>query len=494
VSLVSARTIVTILFLCTALVFAIASVEAIGADAPGTVDRIVLTQIPAGADADAVLPSASRIVLLDPAGAEAKLTILTPGFDAAGRPDLSFDGRRMLFVARRNAGETPNVWELEIDGGEPRQVTRRQDGVTQAIYLSTLYTLDADAPHRRIAFCAGAGANLQPGSSCAALYTSRLDGTQSRQITFNPDGVGDPLLLRDGRLLYAGARPPGSGGGTTLFTVNTDGTDVAVFAAAHGAPAIHGMACETEKGHVVYVESPADPPSAGGSLVAVDSARSLGTRWSLTHGEGTYRSPSALEDGRLLVSYRPTSEGTFGVYTLDVGEGPLRVEVFDAPDWDEMDPVALRSRAVPKGRSSVVDERVEFGFLYCLDAYMTDREAVAEIGEGEIKSLRIHATGAVLGEIPVHEDGSFYLQIPARMPLRLETLDAEGEMLQAMENWIWVMPNERRGCVGCHEDRELTPPNRHVLALRGVPQRVGLGEEQDAEPAVDHPTKTGYPE
>jgi hypothetical protein len=36
------------------------------------------------------------------------------------------------------------------------------------------------------------------------------------------------------------------------------------------------------------------------------------------------------------------------------------------------------------------------------------------------------------------------------------------------------MPMERRGCIGCHEDRELAPPNRHVIALRKMPQQIGL--------------------
>jgi len=43
-----------------------------------------------------------------------------------------------------------------------------------------------------------------------------------------------------------------------------------------------------------------------------------------------------------------------------------------------------------------------------------------------------------------------------------------------MRSWFWVMPMERRGCIGCHEDRELTPPNRHVFALRKRAQRIGL--------------------
>ena len=82
-------------------------------------------------------------------------------------------------------------------------------------------------------------------------------------------------------------------------------------------------------------------------------------------------------------------------------------------------------------------------------------------------------TGTLLGEFSVESDGSFFLQVPARTPFRVETLDESGRVLRTMHSWMWVMPGERRGCIGCHEDRELTPPNRHVLALRKLPQQVG---------------------
>ena len=51
----------------------------------------------------------------------------------------------------------------------------------------------------------------------------------------------------------------------------------------------------------------------------------------------------------------------------------------------------------------------------------------------------------------------------------MRAIDGRGDVSFSMENWIWVMPRESRGCIGCHEDRELTPPNRHVFALRKPP-------------------------
>jgi hypothetical protein len=61
-----------------------------------------------------------------------------------------------------------------------------------------------------------------------------------------------------------------------------------------------------------------------------------------------------------------------------------------------------------------------------------------------------------------------------------------------MQNWLWVMPSERRGCIGCHADRELTPPNRHVLALREHPRKIGIDDDEQAQPAPRRPAQDGY--
>ena len=62
-----------------------------------------------------------------------------------------------------------------------------------------------------------------------------------------------------------------------------------------------------------------------------------------------------------------------------------------------------------------------------------------------------------------------------------------------MRSWLWVMPGERRGCIGCHEDRELTPPNRHVQALRKDAVPVGVTPRKRAMPYEDMHLRKGYP-
>jgi len=64
----------------------------------------------------------------------------------------------------------------------------------------------------------------------------------------------------------------------------------------------------------------------------------------------------------------------------------------------------------------------------------------------------------LVGEAPVEADGSFNVEVPADVPLLLQTLDERGLAL-ATCGWFWVKPREKRGCIGCHEDPERVPEN-----------------------------------
>jgi hypothetical protein len=456
-----------------------------GEDAPQA--PIVFTQVPIAAGRPApstatALPAGSRIVSLDPAHPGREPIVLTTGFAAAGRPDVSFDGRRILFVGRRSPDDPIDVWEMSADGSDPRRIAASAGDCTAAIYLSRIYTIDAEQPVHQIAFCGSPGDGGGP-----ALFTCRMDGSRIRRITFNPHGATDPFQLDAGRLLFASWRPVSPDqAAADLLTVHTDGADIFIFADPHGAPVIRGMPCQMTDGRVAFIESAPSGVDRGGALVAVSSTASLHSRQVIADDpEGLYRCPAPDQGDTLLVSYRRRDGGSYGIHRLDPSRGTRVALVHDSPDFHELDAALLRPRPQPKGRSSVVDERMRTGWLYGLDASLSDRP---HRREGRAEALRIFAAviesgssrplpavgQTLLGTAQVEADGSFHVAVPARTPLRLQTLDENGQVLQAMTSWIWVMPREARGCIGCHEDRELSPPNRHALALRRPPQPIGL--------------------
>ena len=55
--------------------------------------------------------------------------------------------------------------------------------------------------------------------------------------------------------------------------------------------------------------------------------------------------------------------------------------------------------------------------------------------------------------------------------------------------WMWMRPNERRGCVGCHENRELAPDNHVALAIKKLPVEVvvtGTRHEEEGTRGLEH--------
>jgi hypothetical protein len=114
------------------------------------------------------------------------------------------------------------------------------------------------------------------------------------------------------------------------------------------------------------------------------------------------------------------------------------------------------------------------GNLLCLDA----RQSKELIGEA-IAAVQVYtrdSSGApvLLGRQKVAGDGSFYVQVPADRPLRLEVVDANGRTVRAEHGWFWMRPSEQRICVGCHTGPERSPENKvpEILLRSILPEKL----------------------
>jgi hypothetical protein len=85
----------------------------------------------------------------------------------------------------------------------------------------------------------------------------------------------------------------------------------------------------------------------------------------------------------------------------------------------------------------------------------------------------------ILGEAPVAKDGSFHIEVPAGVPLRFELLNGGRAVVARQDSWTWVMPREWRGCIGCHEDREMVAPNLMADAFTKPAIELGNSEEEE---------------
>jgi len=465
---------------------------------------VVLTQLPVDSQAERRGPLAggmlradygngARLVLLLPDGAA---RVLTEGFHSACDPDVSVDGRRILFAGKRTAEATWNIFEIELAVDRPavRQITKGIGDCRSPGYQATLYTIISSEPWYQLTFvgtgATGGTVNEAGEARATSLYSCKLDGSEVRRLTFNLSADMDPHLMGDGRLLFAAWQrrtlDRGVLGRIGLFGVGIDGTDLAAFCTEQGQRIKH-MPCTTTGGLAVFVEADTLPWDGAGRLACVQLRRPLHTYRPLTQvSDGLFHTPSGLPDGRILVSRRPADGSkSHGLWRFDPTSGKAEM-VFDDPRYHEIQAKSLAPRKEPDGRSSVVTEADPNGKLYCLNVHNSRHDTTARATHVRVLEGLPPESGRngpplvqrrLLGEVAVEADGSFHVEIPADIPIEVQTLDARGVMLRSC-GWIWAKNHEPRGCIGCHEDGELTPDNAFMDALSRDAVSLALPEQQ----------------
>jgi len=437
---------------------------------PPPVPPLVVAQTP-------VAGEGSRLVLVPPNG---KPRVLTASFHSAADPEVSFDGKSILFAGKKAASDPWCVFEMKADGTAARQITCGEAGARQPVYQSTIYTITPTnvEPWVQVAFVGeDPGERNEAGvAPNTSLWSCKTDGTALRRLTFNLSNDRDPAILPDGRMVYAGwLRSPGPepADRVALLGVNEDGTDYQTYAGNQGLRAKR-MPAPTANGLVVFVEAEGIEGDGSGRLASVSQVRPLHSYRSLSaEGDGLFRAPSPLPDGRVLVAWRPGSRTAepYAIHRFDPATG-VREKAFGETGWHSVQAKLLAPRPMPDARSSVVRDDDPEGKLYTIDVGI---QAPGEaLPKGAVKTLRVvegvPATAdrpvvrRLLGEVPIAEDGSYQVQIPANTPVQIELLDASGTALRTSA-WLWVRNHAAQGCVGCHEDPERTPPNRLMKAL-----------------------------
>jgi len=78
-----------------------------------------------------------------------------------------------------------------------------------------------------------------------------------------------------------------------------------------------------------------------------------------------------------------------------------------------------------------------------------------------------------LGVVPVEEDGSVYFKAPVAKAIYFQILDEHGMAVKSMRSVTYVHPGEQMTCLGCHEDKRITPgiPPTN-LAMRRRPSEL----------------------
>ena len=435
---------------------------------------------------------------------------LPPGIYS--RPDVSFDGTRILFgysnAAEKDVDEPPcesrgtgdsigngtffHVWEMPADGSTPpRRITHgttRRSESTDPIYL----------PGGRIAFMSPqVGGMVMCGDWAWAdcMFSVNADGTDTRQITQAKEGEWDPALLDDGSIAFTRWeyvmrfwRPT-----QLIWNVRPDGTNPRVIGGYLVGERNYAR-CRQIPGttKVVCVESHHHNDGSG-NILSVDLAAGRDTpRGERLILSGAADCPFPLDENYFLVSYDPQGTGArdnraggrLDLYLADV-YGGVELVYRDPGGLSALYPMLLAPRPEPRRLPETgVEAPSTHAAMVVQDVHRglpdSMRDKARHIRVVEVHERHIHTspcniwvgmggfeTKTVLGRVPVEPDGSAYFRVPAGKPLFLSVLDEDGLALHTMRMTTQVKPGESVGCVGCHEPMRNAPPvGRALSALK----------------------------
>jgi len=416
----------------------------------------------------------TAVAWLNASSSGSRWRVLVEGFAAAGAPRASYDATRVLFAGRRSTGEPMQIWQVSASGSPPRSIVSRGESFDPA-YL----------PDGRIVFAR----SLSPAGSDGpvALYTAAADGSEQHRITFGDARDRAPAVLPDGRIVFR-RHPLHEPGRGRLFAIAPDGTGLSLFCEPtegasidRGPWVIDGRVLFAEKaraglaggfaGQRLVSVSALEPFGKRDLLVDAEEPANSDTKWFSSVGQlpdaGLIASAYAKGSGwivrRLRSRTAPSDQPSTPAVTLNGFSAALR----------PISVAAAGPRPRPLWLTSVVDERKATGTLLCTDVYTSRLAAVAGLQRGSIRAVRVLTDkGVPIGEAPVETDGSFFVEVPSDRPLHLELLGSAG-VIAKDSSGFWVRPNENRGCIGCHEDPELAPENRALLALDRGLTRMG---------------------
>ena len=436
-------------------------------------------------------------------------------------PELSFDGKKIIFSMRKNKDDFYHIYEMNVDGSGMKQLTFAE-GISD---IDPLYLPDGGivfSSTRQPKYC------MCNRHIMCNLYRMEADGANITQIGVSTLFEGHSSLLSDGRILYDRWEyvDRNFGDAQGLWTVNPDGTKhsiyygnntqspggvidarqipgtdqvICIFGSCHDRP-WGALAIIDRKKGVDGVE-PVLQIWPEESLKLVDKGDLDSFKWI----EYFFEDPYPLNENFFLTS-RTIWAKPGGWMHLDSKSGIYLVgrdgtqELILEGNRSLFDPMIIEPRPKPHAIPSNRNYTDKKGTFYVQNVYQGTH--MKGIEPGTAKYLRIvespekrtwtqsgwggqgeqapavnwHSfeNKRILGEVPVEADGSANFEVPSGTFVYFQLLDKDKKMIQSMRSGTMVMSGEVNGCIGCHEDRLSIPSNMGPtpLALKKAPVKL----------------------
>lgn len=490
-----------------------------------------------------------RLLVLDglsPTGHLTQLMPQTPLHGSFWRPDVSWDGRKVVFCFKPHNEKSFHLYEINVDGTGLMQLTDGMFDDFDPVYLP-------DEEH--ILFSTTRGhtyVRCMPPTNAYVLARCDRDGKNVYLVSYNNEPDYLPSVMNDGRVVYTRweytDKPLWRA--QKLWTMNPDGTQVATYWGNQSVwPDLMKDARAIPGSRRVMFTGSAHHNWFSGSVGIIDPDRGYNFPDGLTkitgdvpwpetgngpvdpiespryHASGQYAayySPYPLGEQDFLVS--ANRGGKFVLYLMDVDgnreliyEGtnnifhaiPLKARqlpprIADRVAWPSREKRrnpesgVIFSNNVYYGAPQELKDKAKYLRVWHIDpktyTYWHKRPYIST--GPEVSMVQSEGVKRLLGTVPIEADGSVSFRAPPNKALHFQLLDENLCALQTMRSFVGVMPGESRGCLGCHETHSKTPQHQGLgLATARPPRDITpppWGEDTVSYPRYVQPVLDQY--
>ncbi|MBT3198959.1 MAG: hypothetical protein HN350_03495 [Phycisphaerales bacterium] len=463
-------------------------------------------------------------------------------------PDLSYDGKKVMFGYCDATNPKKNerrywIWECNVDGSGLKQLTgTKKDGFKTWYGRHTVLVEDWDPCYlpeggfvfistRAQAFGRCHGSRYTPSY---LMYRAEADGSNIRQISYGEANEWDPAVMYDGRIVYT--RWDYINRHDTVFqslwSTRPDGTDVKHFYGNYTRnPQMTAEARPIPDSEKVVFTAMGHHSYTTGSIVLLDISKGEDGKEPLTRitpeakfpeSEGwpnPFSTPWPLNEQLYLAAHSPqrqarqgsiNSDNAYGIFLVDAFGG--RELIYRDTKMSSFAPIPIKARKMPKILPSMLDPKGKdmTAKIIVQDACETRVKGVVR---DDIAALRINMIHGqpnnsktnpsianneilkhVVGTVPIQSDGSVAFTAPAGEPLQLQLVDKDGLAVLTMRTLVYFQPGEASSCVGCHENRGMTPLPKKLKATGSFPKptppkyakpELALAFAQTVQPVLD---------
>jgi hypothetical protein len=415
-------------------------------------------------------------------------------------PKVHYDAEKLVFAWRKAGLRNYNLYEINIDGTNIRQITSGPFDDYEPEYLPDGGIVFVSTRARRWVGCW----KTQVGT----IHRCDGDGSNIRMLSCNIEHDNTPSVLPNGQILYMRWEYVDRSQVEFhhLWTMNPDGTNQEIY---YGNEVSWGvfLSCRPVPGddRVMGIYSPGHGRrdhygwlSFFSRKYGPDDPRGL-EHILFPWGKGQLADPWPLSAETALAAEQHKSR--LVVITKNKNDDkytPRAIYEIQNNDqkWLTQSPRPIVERAREKVLVKRADSSSPTGTHIMVDVY--NSQNLKGIKRGEIEKLLIIETlpkpvnfsggpdtltwlgsfnlERILGTVPVEPDGSAYFGLPANRPVFYVALDENNLSCKRMQSFTCLRPGETTSCIGCHNSRNhsnANPVNVHkIMALKRPPSKI----------------------